>query len=103
MNPLKHFEQTGRRGFYRPVAVVTFDQAVTMCADAMQHARALNLTDLVLNTMGLNGFAPPDIFARYEMVNRWVSSAGASLSVAVVARPEIVDPQKIGLLMAQNR
>ena len=100
---LKYFEHVAKRGFFRPVAVVTFQQAVAMVAEAMRHARSLDLIELLVNTNGLTGFASPDVFARYEMVGQWVPSAGAALKVAMVVRPEIMDPQKIGVVMAQNR
>jgi hypothetical protein len=103
MNTLKHFEQVGRRGFYRPVGTVSFDQAVEIVALAMRHARSLELVDLLVNTSGLAGFPSPDVFARYSLANKWAESAGTSLRVAMVARAELIDPQKIGVLMAQNR
>jgi len=56
MQPFDQFEQVGTRGFYRPLAVVTFEQALEMVAQSMR-----------------------------------------------VTREEIIDPQKIGVLMAQNR
>jgi len=43
------------------------------------------------------------VFARYAMATKWVGSAGASLRVAIVARAELIDPQKIGILVMQNR
>jgi hypothetical protein len=100
---LKYFEHVAKRGFFRPAATVTFPQAVAMCAEAMRYARSIELTELLVNTNGLTGFASPDVFARYEMVGQWVPSAGAVLKVAMVCRPEIMDPQKIGVVMAQNR
>jgi hypothetical protein len=103
MNTLKHFEQVGRRGFYRPVGMVTFEQAIQTVAEGMRHARSLELADLLVNTSGLSGFPTPDVFARYSLASKWAESAGASLRVALVARAEIIDPEKIGVLMAQNR
>ena|SRR5689334_9499810 len=100
---LKYFEHVAKRGYFRPVATVTFPQAVAMVAEAMRYARSLDLGELLVNTNGLTGFASPDVFARYEMVGQWVPSAGAVLKVAMVCRPEIMDPQKIGVVMAQNR
>ena len=100
---IKEFEQLGKRGFYRPAARVSFEQAVEMVAAAMRHARALELTDLLVNTKGLVGFGQPSIFARHSLAVEWARSAGATLRVAMVARPEVIDPQKIGVLMAQNR
>jgi hypothetical protein len=100
---MKDFEQAGSRGFYQPIARVTFEQAVELVADAMVTARELGLSDLLVNTTGLTGFSPPSVFARYAMANRWTQSAGAALRVAMVARAEVIDPQKIGVLMIQNR
>jgi hypothetical protein len=99
----KEFEQLGKRGFYRPSARVSFEQAVEMVASAMRHARALQLTDLLVNTKGLVGFGQPSIFARHSLAVEWARSSGPTLRVALVARPEVIDPQKIGVLMAQNR
>lgn len=103
MKTLKYFEQVGRRGFFRPEGVMTFDQAIDVVAEAMRHARSLDLADLLVNTSGLSGFPTPDVFARYSLANKWAQSAGATLRVALVARVEHIDPQKIGVLMAQNR
>lgn len=103
MTVMKDFEQVGSRGFYRPLAQVSFEQAVDMVARAMATARELNLADLLVNTTGFSGFTPPSVFARYDMAAKWAQSAGAALRVALVARPELIDPQKIGVLMVQNR
>jgi hypothetical protein len=97
------FEQFGSRGFYRPVAVVTFEQAIEMVALAMLYARERRITDLLVNTHGLTGFPEPSTFGRYSLAVKWAESAGGALRVALVARAEIIDPQKIGVLMAQNR
>ena len=103
MTAAKDFETIGTRGFYRPVAQVSFETAVDMSAEALRAARSLHLFDFVLNTTGLTGFASPDVFARYLMATKVVESAGISLRVAFVARPELIDPQRIGILMLQNR
>ena len=103
MTPVKDFEIVGTRGFYRPIAEVSFETAVDMCAEAIAHARARGLLDIVVNALGLMGFAPPDVFARYVLAKKFVESAGSSLRVAMVTRPENIDPQKIAVLMMQNR
>jgi hypothetical protein len=97
------FEKFGKRGFYRPIATVTFETAVELVAEAMHFARANDVTQLLVNTHGFSGFTPPSIFARYSLAVSWARAAGATLRVALVARPELIDPQKIGVLMAQNR
>lgn len=103
MSSLEFFEHHAHRGFYRPVAVVSFEVAVDMVAIAMQHARKLELTELLVNTTGLTGYPPPSTFDRYAMATKWAQNAGGVLRVAMVARSEIIDHQKIGVVMAQNR
>jgi hypothetical protein len=103
MNTLAHFEQVGKRGFYRPQGAVTFERAIDLVAEAMRFARSLGLNDLLVNTTGFTGFQTPSIFARHALAVKWAENGGAGLIVAMVARPELIDPEKIGVLMAQNR
>jgi len=98
-----HFEQIGTRGFYRPIAIVSFEQAIDMVAQAMRYSRERGLVDLLANVNGLTGFPQPSTFARYSLAVKWAEAAGGALRVALIARAEIIDPQKIGVLMAQNR
>ena len=103
MKAIKDFEQVGTRGFYRPIAQVSFEQAVELVAQSIANARELGLADMLANTTGLTGFTPPSVFARYSMSAMWAQRSGSTLRVALVARPELIDPQKIGVLMMQNR
>jgi hypothetical protein len=103
MDKLENFEIVGKRGFYRPIGKVSFEQAVELTAAAMRHARSLKLASLLVNTQGWTGMAPPSIFGRHNLAVRWAESAGQSLHVAMVAREELVDPEKIDVVMAQNR
>jgi hypothetical protein len=100
---MQDFEVVGTRGFFRPVARVSFEQGADLIVIAMKQARALNLPDLLVNILGLTGFEPLKIFERYAMATKWVESGGAALRVAWVLKPELIDPQKIGIVMAQNR
>ena len=103
MQKLPHFEINGKRAFYRPVGKVSFEQAVEMVAEAMKSARAAGCVDMLANVCGLSGFAPPTTVSRYVMAQRWAENSGTQLRVAMVVRAEHMDPQKIGVIMAQNR
>jgi hypothetical protein len=104
MEKPEHFEQVDRRGYYRPVGDVTFEKAITLVADAMLYAREHGMTELLANVCGLKAaHAGVTIFDRHAMVVRWADCAGTALRVVLVARPEMIDPDKIGVLMAQNR
>lgn len=103
MDKLENFEIVGKRGFYRPAGKVSFEQAVNIVASAMKYARSQGLQSLLINTNGFSGLAAPSIFARHDLAVKWAEAAGASLRVALVTRPELMDPEKIGVVMAQNR
>jgi len=98
-----NFEVVGQRGFYRPKGKVSFEQGIELVAECMKYARSLGLASLLVNTLGFTGVAPPSIFARHQLALRWAESAGPKMHVAVVARQELIDPEKIGVIMAQNR
>jgi hypothetical protein len=104
MDKPEFFEQVDKRGYYRPVGDVTFEQAVALVADAMVYARENGMSELLANVRGLRApYSSLTIFDRYAMAVRWADSAGTGLRVVLVTRPEMMDPDKIGLLMAQNR
>jgi hypothetical protein len=100
---VKEFEYAGTRAYYRPVAETSFEQAVARTAEAIRCARVLGLADMLVNTTGFTGFTVDGVFARYAIATKWVEAAGPTLRLAIVARPEFVDPQKITQLMMQNR
>ena len=101
--PPDAFESIGLRGFYRPVAIVTFEQAIELVAQAMLFARSIGLTELVANTLGLTGYPRPTVVGRYAFATRWAACGGGVLRLAMVAPADAIDPQKIGVVMARNR
>lgn len=103
MASLDHFEQIGTRGFYRPTGNATFEQAVDLVVKAMVMARDNGCLDLLVNVYGLTAIQPPTVFARYDLAVKLARSAGSKLRVAMVSPPVLIDHEKIGVLMAQNR
>jgi hypothetical protein len=93
----------GTRAFYRPQGLVTFAVAVDLVESAIDFAREHAIPELVINTTGLTGYPTPNTLERYDMALRWVKAARGGIRTVMVARPEIVDPDKIGVLIAANR
>lgn len=100
---MEYFEQVGTRGFYRPIGHATFEQAVDRVAEAMVLARESKCVDLLVSVYGFTGVQAPSVFARYDLAVKWARSAGSQLRVALVTPAQLIDPEKIGVLMAQNR
>lgn len=100
---MEHFEQVGMRAYYRPVAHVSFQRGLDMIGKAIHGARELGLNDILVNTTGLTGYTLDGVFSRYAYATMLAKNAGWRVRVASVLLPEIMDPEKIGVVMARNR
>jgi hypothetical protein len=93
----------GDRTVYRPAGSVTFDEVVTRVRAAIAFACSTRARDLVVDTTALIGFPSPDTFQRFLAAVAWAEEAMGRLHLAMVARPEMIDPQKFGVTVAGNR
>ena len=98
-----HFAVEEGRGVYRPVGCVSFDTAVDLVRAAIAAARTKELRDLLVDTTALTGFSSPDTFERFLAAVEWADEARRGVRLAMVARPEMIHPQKFGVLVAANR
>ena len=93
----------GSRGLFRPVGSVSFDEAVALVCAAIAAARSQQLRELLVDTTALIGFSSPDTFQRFLAAVQWAEEAHGQLRLAMVALPEMIDPQKFGVTVAANR
>jgi len=100
---MKGLEQIGTRAYFRPTGVVTLAQGLALVAAAIRAARDLGVADMLVDTTGASGFATPNAFERYELGTSWADAAGPHLTLAFVIKSEMIDPQKLGAVVAQNR
>ena len=100
MDAPDHFEITGKRACYRPGGTVSLDEAVDLVSTAIAYTRERGAEELLANISGLIGFAPPSVGNRYFLIGKWAATAGGTVRVAVVARAEIIHPQKFGVAAA---
>ena len=91
------------RGLYRPTGSVSFDEAVALVRGAIAAARSNRLRDLLVDTTGLTGFASPNTFDRFLASVEWAKEAKSGVRLVMVARAEMIHPQKFGVLVAANR
>ncbi|MGH7585990.1 MAG: hypothetical protein ACREMH_07065 [Gemmatimonadales bacterium] len=103
MDEPEGFATDGYRGHYRPAGSVSFDQAVDHVRTAIAAARWKELTELLVDTTEWTGFPSPDTFQRFLAAVAWAEEARGRLRLAMVARPEMIDPRKFGALVATNR
>jgi hypothetical protein len=90
------------RAEFRPVGNMTLSQAVQVVTMGIEFTREQNLRKLLVDTTGLTGFEPPSVAARYFFMKEWAYAAGGMVCIAMVARPEMIDPQKFGVTVGAN-
>lgn len=95
MRPL-HF------AYLRPACIMSLDKMVNGVNDVLACARQNGITTVLLNTQDICGFDPPDIFSRYWFIRKWAHTSGGMVRLALVARPEMIDAEKFGVIVAQN-
>jgi len=102
MSELQDFEIVGDHAEYRPTGELTLDRAIQLITSGIAFARERQVKKLMVVTLGLAGFQPPSVIERYEFVHEWAKASGYSIRVAIVAHPEMIDPQKFGVTVALN-
>jgi len=90
-------------GVYRLEGAMPLEQAIAQGTAAIVMARAQMLERLLILADGLQLPAQPGVLERYRIGERWATAAGGAICVAVVARAEMIDPQKFAVTVATNR
>jgi hypothetical protein len=88
---------------YCPEGSTSFDDAIALVGAAIAAARRDRVPTLLVNTTALTGFMSPDTFERFLAAVEWAEEAGAAVRLAIVARAEMIHPQKFGVLVAANK
>jgi len=102
MSELQDFETVGGHAEYRPTGELSLAQATRLITSGIAFARERQVKKLMVVTVGLAGFQPPNLIQRYNFIHEWAKASGYSVQVAVVALPEMIDPQKFGVTVAFN-
>jgi hypothetical protein len=102
MSELEHFEMVGDHAEYRPTGQVTQAEMAQMVGSAIDLARERQVRNLLVVITGLAGFESPNIIDRYFFIKEWARAADRFVRVAMVARREMIDPQKFGVTVAAN-
>ena len=102
MNPLENFQVNADFAAFRPVGQVTLAQGVERVTAIISHTRQLGIRKLLVVTSGLTGFASPSVGTRYFFIHEWARAAGGQVTIAMVARAEMIDPQKFGVSVANS-
>jgi hypothetical protein len=102
MSDLQNFELVGDHAEYRPTGELSLARATALISTGIAFARGKQVKRLMVVTLGLAGFQPPNVIERYYFIHDWAKASGHTMRVAVVAYPEMIDPQKFGVTVASN-
>jgi hypothetical protein len=102
MNKPEHFEIMEDHAVFRPTGEVSLEQAVELVTSAIAFARDHRIRKLLVVKTGLTHIDPPNIAEVYFFNRDWAHAAQGRVCVALVVRPEMIDSEKIGVIIAEN-
>jgi hypothetical protein len=100
MSAAQGLDMLGDIAVFRPRASMPIDQAIWLVKSAIESAREQHIRKLLVVASGLEGFESPSIATRHMLAREWAGAAGGAVQIAVVAKPEMIDPQKFGVVVA---
>lgn len=80
----------------------SLQQTVDAVTAALLRAREQDIGKLLVDITAVSGFGPPTLAARHEFVAEWAEAGRRHVRIAMVARPEFLDPEKFCVIRAAN-
>lgn len=103
MSASEHFETLESHTVFRSTGHVSLQEAVQRVTSAIAFAHEQSVRKLLVVTSALTGFESPGLGTRYFFIQDWARASRGVVRVALVARPEMIDPKKFGVTVARNR
>jgi hypothetical protein len=102
MSNAHRFQMLGDIAILRVGGDVPFAAAMQSITAAIVSAQQQHISKLMIVTLELSTMKPPSIATRHFLAREWAIAAGAAMRVAIVAKAEMIDPQKLGVIVARN-
>jgi len=93
----------GNYASYRLSGRFTFDQTVALIDEALIFCCDNGIHNLLVDITAVTGFPPPTTIQRFTFATRWAKTAGGRVTLSMLAPSEMIDPDRIGVTMANNR
>jgi hypothetical protein len=95
-------EMLGDIAVFRVSGDIAFAAAMQSITVALDSARRQHVAKFLVVILELSTMAPPSTVTRHVLAREWASAAGGSMRVALVTTAEMIDPQKLGVMVARN-
>ena len=103
MNAPEHFEIREGYSRYQLSGHGPLEEAAGKVVEAITFAREQDLHKLLVDTTGWTGHESPGTFERFRVAAAFTIAARSAVKVAMVVRPEMMDPEKFEVVVATNR
>ena len=103
MKAPEHFEVMPGYSCYRLSGHGPLEEAAGKAMEAIAYAREQGMTKLLIDTTKWTGHASPGTLDRYQWAAAFSEAARSAVKVAMVVRPELMDPEKFEVTVARNR
>ena len=103
MEAPKHFEVMEGYCCYRLSGHGPLAEAAGKVIGAITFAREQRMHKLLIDTTNWTGHDSPDTLERFTWASAFAQAAGSTVKLAMVVRPELMDPEKFEVTVARNR
>ena len=103
METPEHFEVLEGYCCYRLSGHGRLVAAATKVIEVIAFTRAQGIRKLLIDTTGWTGHQSPDTLERFTVVQACAEAARSAVKLAMVVRPEMMDPEKFEVTVAKNR
>lgn len=95
------FEVVADRAVFRMSGTHTLEDGVPQVTAAILQACELGLDKLLVDVTAIN-LPVPSVGARHWFMTEWARAARGRIVIAMVARPEFIDPDRFGVIAGRN-
>ena len=103
MKAPEHFEVMDGYCCYRLQGHGPLEEAAGKVIEVITFSRQQKMRNLLVDTTGWTGHKSPDTLERYYVAQAFAEAAHGEVKVAMVVRPEMMDPDKFEVTVAKNR
>lgn len=103
MKAPENFENFDAYACYDLIGCFALQEAIDLVSEAIAFARDQRIRKLLVDVTQATGFESPGTLERFYMAIQFAREARSIVIVAIVAREELIDPDKFGITVARNR
>ena len=103
MKAPEHFEVKEGYCCYRLSGHGRLAEAASKVIEVIVFSREQGIRNLLIDTTGWTGHKSPDTLERYQFAGAFAEAARSEVKLAMVVRPEMMDPDKFEVTVARNR